>query len=320
MTEQITIPDLPDCFVEINDSEESWLAARTEVIGASEAASILGVGFAEESPMSVWGRKVGKIPSYEDTELLECGRVLQPSIIELFRRRYKREFPENIVSFNANPLNEFALCRSIEHPWLGASLDDFFIENFDTVLIEAKNVSLFMAADWSDEEPPLKYMIQCQQQMAVTGAERCFAVGLIGGNKLRWKEAHRDQKFIDAMLPKLAEFHELVITQTEPSGKWIDGTEATKKALGKIHPKDNGEVVMLPEESYLWHQTLQELKMAIAETEKKKTFLENCLRSEIGDASTGLLPNGEKYNWKWQSRAEHIVKASEFRVLRHSKK
>lgn len=313
-------PRLPDCEILICDTLEEWLAQREPVIGASEAASIFGVGYADESPMIVWARKTGQLESREDNELMESGRVLQPAIIELFRSRYTREHPERATNFQASSLNEFSLCRSIEHPWLGASLDDFFTEDATTVLVEAKNVSIFMGGDWHDEEPPLKFHIQAQQQIAVTGADRCFVVGLIGGNKLKWAEAHRDQKFIDAMLPRLAEFHDLVITRTEPSGKWIDGTEATKKALGKIHPKDTGEVVILPQESYLWHTQLQELKDGIKQAEVEKTRLENLLRSEIGDASTGLLPSGEKYNWRWQSRAEHFVKASEFRVLRYSKK
>lgn len=313
-------PRLPDCEIFKCDTLEEWLAQREPVIGASEAASIFGVGYADESPMSVWTRKTGQLESREDNELMESGRVLQPAIIELFRRRYTREHPDRVTNFQASSLNEFSLCRSIAHPWLGASLDDFFTEDSTTVLVEAKNVSIFMGGGWRDDEPPLKFHIQGQQQMAVTGADRCFVVGLIGGNRLKWVEAHRDQKFIDAMLPRLAEFHELVITNTEPTGKWIDGTEATKKALGKIHPRDTGEVVILPEISFSWHQQLITLKELIKESETAKTHLENLLRSEIGDASTGLLPDGSRYNWKYQSRAEHFVKASEFRVLRHSKK
>src|SRR5688572_18480429 len=115
-TTQVTIPELPGCVVEVYDTMDQWLDARNSVIGASEAASIFGVGYADESPMSVWGRKVGKIESKEDTDLLECGRVLQPSIIELFRRRYKRENPDRVCDFNMHPLGEYTLCRSVKHP------------------------------------------------------------------------------------------------------------------------------------------------------------------------------------------------------------
>jgi predicted phage-related endonuclease len=316
---QISIPELPGCALEVYDTMEKWLDARNSVIGASEAASIFGVGYADESPMSVWGRKVGKIDSKEDTDLLECGRVLQPAIIELFRRRYLKANPDCEIVFNHQPLGEYTLCRSLKHPWMGASLDDYFFDRDGVALVEAKNVSLFMAADWNDDDPPLKFHVQTQQQMAVTHTERNFAVGLIGGNRLVWKEARRNDKFIAVMVETLAEFQELVDDKVEPSGKWIDGTEATKKALGKIHPLDNGETVTLPLESAAWHEALAKAKADKKEAEGRELLYGNHLRREIGDNTAGLLPDGTRYTHKHQTKASFVMPECTFRTLRHEK-
>lgn len=323
---QLMIPELPGCIVEVYDDMNKWLDARNSVIGASEAASIFGVGYADESPMSVWARKRGFVESKEDTELLECGRVLQPSIIELFRRRYIRLNPDHEVNFNREPLGEYTMCRSLLHPWLGASLDDYFFDD-GVALVEAKNIGIFMAADWNDDEPPLKFHVQTQQQMAVTQTDRCFAVGLIGGNRLVWKEARRNDKFIAVMIEKLAEFQELIDEGVEPSGKWIDGTEATRKALGKIHPLDNGETIALPLESGEWHEQLATTKEQIKSLTVAEKRIENTLRQAIGDNSFGLLPDGSRYSWKHQNgrttcsgEPDHVVKTGDpFRVLRKCK-
>ena len=322
---QLVIPELPGCVVEVYDTMEKWLEARNSVIGASEAASIFGVGYADESPMTVWARKRGFVESKEDTELLECGRVLQPAIIELFRRRYRRLNPDRDVNFNRAPLGEYTLCRSLKHPWLGASLDDYFFDD-GVALVEAKNVSLFMSADWKDDDPPLKFHVQTQQQMSVTGTDRNFAVGLIGGNRLVWKEARRNDKFIKVMIEKLAEFQELVDEGVEPSGKWIDGTEATKRALGAIHPLDNGETVTLPLESTQWHVGLSKAKDDEKDAKTRELLFGNRLRQAIGDNSYGLLPDGSRYSNKHQDKAiytcercGHSKRCEPFPVLRKCK-
>jgi putative phage-type endonuclease len=315
----LSTPALPGCAIEIYESMSDWLDARDQVIGASESPSIFGVGYADESPMSVWARKRGHMSEKPDTEALECGRVLQPAILELFSRR---------SGLRVQSLGEFTLCKSIAHPWLGASLDGVVVETDEgPAVVEAKNVGVFMSHEWNDDDQPLKFQVQVQQQMAVAGVDRAFTVGLIGGNRLRYIETRRNEKFIDVMIARLAEFMDLVESGTEPTGKWIDGSEATKKALQKVHPLDNGETCVLPLESAEWHSDLTRLKEEIYQREKEKERLSNILRQQIGDNSYGLLPDGSRYNWKHQDgrttcsgEPDHIVKVGEpFRVLRKCK-
>jgi len=48
-------------------------------------------------------------------------------------------------------------------------------------------------------------------------------------------------------------------------------------------------------------------------------LLTNYLKAAIGSHTIGVLPNGEMWTYKTQSRKEHIVKESTFRVLRRKK-
>jgi len=319
---QMTIPELPGCVIEVYPDIPEWLEARNSVIGASESASIFGLGYADESPMTVWARKRGLLQSKDDTEVIECGRVLQPSIIELFRRRYLRTNPDLNPDFRRPPLGEFTLCRSTKHHWLGASLDDYFVDGLGAAVVEAKNVGAYMAHEWDDSEP-LKFEIQGQQQMAVTGTERCFVVGLLGGNKLVWRELHRNDRFIDAMINKLAEFQEMVDAGIEPPA---DASEATKKALQKIHPLDNGETIVLPIEAEDWHRAFAQAKADVKDAESRELEFGNKIRQAIGDNTGGLLGDGSRYTYKHGDKQVYccqecgfVKRSAPFRTLRHQK-
>lgn len=314
----VTIPALPGCTTEIYFDMKSWLDARFSVIGASESPSIFGVGYADESPLSVWERKRGLAKEKVDTESMEIGRELQSSIIRLFSRR---------TGFNVENLGEYTLCRSVKNPWLGASLDGVIVDTPEgAAVVEAKNVGVFMSHEWDDEDQPLKFQVQVQQQMEVAGVDRAFTVGLIGGNKLRYLETRRNQKFIDVMVARLSEFMALVESGIEPTGKWIDGSDATKKALTRLHPLDNGETCVLPIDAAEWHSMIATLNKETKEREYELERFKNFLRQSIGDNTFGLLPDGSRYSWKHGDKSlytceacGHEKRSQIFRTLRKCK-
>lgn len=308
---------LPGCTVEVYETREQWLAARG--IGGSSSPSILGVGYADHSPLSEWGRMVGQISPTEDTQRLRIGRKLEPLILELFAEE---------TGFQVQTLGQFALCRSNKYPWLTYSTDGLVIDTPEGLAIaEAKNVGVFMARDWDDDDQPLKFQVQTNHGMEVAGVNIAYTIGLIGGNSLKWVKSYRNQKFIDVMLPKLAAFNDLVQSRTEPGPEWLDGSAGTKKALEKLHKLDNGETIVLPLESADWHEQLGDVKKRIKDLEPIEARLENTLRQAIGDASYGLLPDGSRYSWKHQSKIycgfssknPHEEKETTFRVLRKCK-
>lgn len=299
------------CRIATYQTRQEWLEARRSMIGASESASVFGVGYANQSPLTVWASKRGiDQPEPEPAQLrrMAIGSRMEPIIAELFT--------EDTGLETMDP-GDFTIFRHPEIDWLGATLDRIVEEDGRMVPVELKHVSGLLRKEWDEgEEPPLKFVVQCNHQMAVTGANHCYLVGLIGGDELAIRKLERNQRFIDAMIVRLGEFWRCVESGEMPP---VDESEATKAMLAKIYPRDlPGSTVALPNEAIDWDRELVEVKEQIKTLESKRTGLENQIKAAIGDAAVGELPFGGSYSWRTQQKKGYVVKPSECRVLRRS--
>jgi predicted phage-related endonuclease len=228
---------------------------------------------------------------------------------------------------------DYTIYRSLDHHWLFATLDRWCVHpEHGPIPVELKAVHGRFRNDWDpQEEPPLKYMVQVQVQMAVTGAKACYLVGLIGGDEIVVRLIERNQRFIDAMMIKLGEFWQYVHDREMPP---VDESEATAALLGMIYPKDDGSEVSLPVDFIELDRELLQLKEQRKTIETRITGIENLIKAELGTATRGVLPVGS-YSWKLQTRtgidadllrsefpevAERCSKVTEFRVLRRGNK
>ncbi len=105
-----------------------------------------------------------------------------------------------------------------------------------------------MAHNW-DEGIPEHVQVQEQAEMAITGAQWADVAVILGGNSCRWATVLRNDKMIAEIETQVQWFLDLVKSDTPPP---IDGSEATKKALLRLHPNDDGTEVLLPEEAEMW--------------------------------------------------------------------
>ena len=289
-------------------SLDAWLAARSDFIGASESPALCGVGYASQSPYSVWTTKgPGGVPDQLEGEQLECGKVLQPAILELASRRLGMQIYDP---------GEFTVYRSAERPFVGTTLDGIARDR-DGVpcTVECKNVAGYNAADWQGDEPPLRVNVQIQHQCFAAGLGRGYAVGLLGGNRVICKCVQRDERFIKALVSRLDAFWELVGSRTPPP---IDASEATTEALKRLYPSSNGETIDLPAEADKWDRSLQKAKARIKRWGALKREAENRLKASIGDAEAGLLPSGSIYTY-WNQVTEYKAReayTATYRILR----
>lgn len=324
----IPIHNIWSAICETHETREEWIDARRTGIGASESPGIFGVGYEQQSPITIWSSKIGGPEVEFDAAALKRmnrGKKMEPIIAD--------EFADE-VGFPVVDPGEFTVYRSAEHPWLFATLDRFCIHpEFGPIPVEIKNVNGRFRGDWDEEEePPLKYVVQCQHQMAVTGTSHCYLVGLVGGDELVIRLLERNQRFIDAMVIKLREFWGYVERREMPP---VDESEATRAMLGLIYPHDTGDEVSLPPDATEWDHELTDVKEKIKSLDSRKTLLENQLRAAIGNASVGRLPFGGGYSWKQQTRSGIDAKMlrdrypeaatvcateTSFRVLRRSSK
>lgn len=279
---------------EVYESREEWLLARRSGIGASETPTLFGVGYANQSPLSVYESKMSDLPPPPvDARLakrLRIGKQMEPVLREIFRDEKGMEVVD---------AGEFAVWRHPIYPFITASLDGLCVDsNGEWCVVELKNVHHFNKADWEAEEPPLKYAVQVQQQLAVTGCDRGFLLGLVGGQDPVVVEIARNDAFIDgALIPMCQGFWDCVERGVLPD---VDGSEATKDALKRLYPKDEGEEILLPDEFNAMAEDLESLKETIKKSEERKTFIENKIKAVMGTATYAMLSTGGGFTWKTQ--------------------
>lgn len=332
-------PPSMDCLVEEYGSREEWLEARRKSIGASDSAGIFGVGYADQSAVTIWDSKRNPPRDINDPaklKRLKVGKLMEPALRSIFTEE---------TGLECESPGEFTIFRSRELPWLSATCDALCLhDDFGRCPVELKNVSNFAAADWREgDEPPLKFAVQCQQQMAVTGSTHSFLLGLIGGNEPVVKVIGRNERFIAAMLARLEEFWGYVERGELPP---IDSSIATAQILSKLWPEDSGMTVAMPGESIEWAAEKQVAERIIKEMKAVETAAENKIKAHLKEATFGDLPSlassgfvlekvkdgigaiiakinfdplPARYSWKTQPRKAYSVAAGTTRPLKACK-
>lgn len=278
-------------------NREDWLQARRRSIGASESAAIFGLGYASQSPLTVWASKVHGEENFQETQRMKIGKLIEPALRTIFADQN---------GIDCESPGEFSIYRNPDYPWLGATLDGLALHpDHGPVPVEMKNVDFFQRAEWEAGEGPLKYQIQVQHQLAVTGAPYAYLFGLIGGNTPVTIPVPRNDRFInETLLPTLESFWGYVQRQEMPP---VDGSEATARMLRTIWPRDNGVAVQLPSEARDWDAELTLVKNEIKCSEERKRLIENKIKAAMGEATYGEIPGGGRYCWKEQV-AQHKAK------------
>lgn len=304
-----------NCIVEEYTSRDAWLRARMRGIGASDTAGILGEGYEDQSPITVWDSKVNEPREVDPVKLkrFKVAKLLEPAM---------RSILSDETGWPCESAGEFTIYRNEQNPWLFATLDGLIEHpDYGLCVAELKDVGQHNRKEWENEEPPLKYAIQCQHQLAATGLEHAFIQGLIGRVPVI-KHVPRNERFIDAMLGKLAEFWDYVARSELPP---IDASAATGRILAKLWPEDSGATVVGPPESAEWDAAITKAKEDAKDAEARETANANLIKAAIGNASFLDLPGGGRYSWKQQSRrvtCKHcgeVISDSSFRVLRRGK-
>jgi predicted phage-related endonuclease len=213
-------------------------------------------------------------------------------------------------------------------------------------IVQAKTSLSFLKPEWEDESSDLRqrYWTQIQHEMLATGCswgtlcvlfvdlntltrivnvaleiatvsrfgERDFealADAIADTADFRWYDFEADTDFHEHLRVAEQQIVDAVLTGVAPDP---DGTEECGRCLRRIHPNDNGETVMLPEGLQVAASSLIATKAERAALEKHITDCENRIKAAIGDATYGLLPNGERWSWRTQ-RSSH-AKVSEIQA------
>lgn len=174
-----------------------WLARRRDMgIGGSETGALLGLNQYQCSAQLFYN-KVGLSPEINDNMRMLMGREKEPLIAKLWQYFDPAdgwdasEIEQSIVkNYAAKRRVRLArspkfLAKSIEYPWLFASMDRTFNdkENGKSVL-EIKTINGFESRKWEGGIPP-QYVIQIQHYLLVTGYKYAELAVVEDGS--RWK-------------------------------------------------------------------------------------------------------------------------------------
>lgn len=322
MTTETSDPDKGHVFrkpeITTYGEKPPWLAARNDPItgwfGASDVPGMIGADVLRcntfSSRIEVWGDKTKLIPPRERTaaelKRMNTGLRMERTIGEI----YAEETGED-VRFPA----PYTVWRPHGLP-LGATLDATIsptVGRHERVL-QIKNVSQFMAKDWEDG-PPTPYRCQVLAEMLCSGMteEPGVLCAFVGGHDLVCFDIPFHEVFAQKLEKMALDLWKLVETKTMPEA---DGSDSCRRALQRLHPDDDGSEVPLGLEYMEDAAIITTAKATIKAADETKKLAENRIRAAIKGATFGVLPDGRRISYKTQTRPEHRVKESTFRVLR----
>ena len=286
-----------------NQDRIGWLTERRKWIGASDAATILGLN-PHEQAIELYHRKRGELPDKPESLAMWLGHEMEPVIA----RRYKME-----TGIHLQDPGDFNIIHHPKHEWLCCTRDRTrTFEDGTHGPVELKAPGSRMSSDWSEIAGPLGYEVQLQIQMACMGAEHGEIAAMVGNEQFYIIRYERNDYFLAKIIPVLQEFWESVQNGTPPE---IDGSESSRKAIRALHPSDNGEAVTLPEEFEEDLKELSFLEDKICQMSLEAQQIKNKVMYFMGPNTFAFL-NGERvFTYKSQNSKDGKLT----RVLRRVK-
>jgi len=297
-------------------NKAAWLKSRHKGIGASESAALFGCTN-WGSPYSLWAEKTSPLKMNDELDAVACvhwGKMHEQAIAKEF---------QNTTNLRVRNPGKYAI-HWHENGYMFATLDRVIDDYGYRAILECKFVR-WKAHEWGDvpadrygdsDGIPLYYQVQLQHQMACTGHCAAYLAALIMGDDFRVYAVRRNDKFIAELERRCAEFWKCIQDKTPPP---VDGSQATTAALAEYFPTDDGERVMLADKFIDLDAAREEILKEQKKLEEERRDIENEIKAAMGSAAYGELPECV-YSLKTQTRPEHVVKASTFRVLRRSEK
>lgn len=296
---------------------ETWLAART-TLGGSDAPSIMGLT-PWASPVSRWAEMTGKVARDNSPAALrlELGLALEPFVL----RKLSERRPDNV--FGLTPLmiatNDKLPGRHVtpDHSEMGPLSPQFHLVPQGRYG-EIKTTAI--PDEWGPNEIPKRVLVQVQHMLAVTEQDAAPVSVLILGYRPAFYDyiVPRNEDLISIILDAEEDFLMCVQTDTPPPA---DGSEATKSALAKMYPVDNGTTIELAGED--WQSWLTRLDAAKEQEKAAKAVIEeskNELRLALAEASYARFPEAHRLiQCKRIEKPSYSVKAQSYREVREVK-
>lgn len=269
-----------------------WEDARRDTIGSSDIPVITGSRPGKKVALwAVKSRRAEPEPIDPETqELFDLGHALEPVIAAQFTRN---------TGIVVKSVHRMLRHRSIE--WATASLDRAATDSGERVAVELKWAPF--SRDWSGPEPvPAMVQDQVQWQLLVTGWRRAFVVVLRDGH-VEYHEIIADPSYQADELFLAREFRGYVERGEMPP---LDGSEATRKVLTRLYPRELGTITEPTLEIDALVADLRIAKRAAAEADEREAKLKNVLRAVL-ETAPGVEGDGYRIHFTKNKGGETVA-------------
>lgn len=299
---------------------------RTEFIGGSDAAAILGVS-PWKSQFQLYQEKIGAFVEEitpKKQRIFDRGHRWEPVVVDMLVDELQdRGHDVQIIARNARYMDR-------EFPFLACELDLELLVDGEECNAEMKTVHPFAAKDWGEQdtdEIPIYYAAQGMHGLMVKPRRRCIFAALIGTDDLRVHQIERDEETIAAIRAKEVEFWRRVQERDAPDPETADDVKW-------LYAKDSGTVAEADDELFRLCSELSYQKTCAKHREASIDMLETRIKVAMGHASTMIYQGKKLCTWKTQiasrvdltalrseqpETAKQFTKTTESRVFRLAK-
>ena len=260
------------------ETKEQWLEARTKDITSTEVSALFGIS-PYITEFELWHRKKDQtVVEIEENERMKWGTRLQDSIAAGIAEDNK---------WTVRRMDEYMRIPELR---IGSSFD-FSIE--PNGLLEIKNVDgLIFKQQWLEDEEgnleaPLHIEIQVQHQLAVCGRDFAYIGALVGGNNVVLLKREKNQKIIDGIFKKVAEFWKSVEADNPPPPNFETDASFICDLYANAEP---GKVVDVRDDAALHGLAAKHKEIAdnVKMLSKEKEAIKAQILSMIGDSEKAI--------------------------------
>jgi putative phage-type endonuclease len=250
-----------------------WIDARRDHIGSSDIPILTGNSPYRSSPFDLWCYKTRRLEAAPvdpmTQELWDLGHAMEPVIAERYTALTSRRLWR---------VNRLLQHRSIE--WATASLDRRAIgSNVGPRIVEIKWVPWRRYVE-GPEPVPAYVQDQVQWQLMVTGFP-VADVAVLNGSHIEVHEVLPDEGYQAALLSIAREFWDRNLQGGEAPA--MDGSEATRRALLRLYPRDDGEFMDPTPELVALMGEWREARPAAKAATEREDRIKNAIRGVLAE-------------------------------------
>lgn len=274
-----------------------WLEARTQGIGASEVATVVGLN-PYETPYQLWRRKMGLETPKQETFAMKAGHYLEDAVAKFYSDASGREVinstaPDFMFVNEKKPFLRVSPDRLVWLPNMPKNDDN-------KMILECKTTQKAIDPD----NLPKHWFCQVQMNMGVAGYEHSSLAWLTAGREFDYRDIDFDSDFYGWLVEEVEKFWvDNILGKKEPASMTAEDVTI------RYQKSTSGKTVEANDEILQQIARLKDVKSEIAKLESDGKECEDALKLYLSDAET-LTKCGETLaTWRTSSRSSFDTKA-----------